>query len=252
MARYHYLAIILNFIVNFLLLMGTGRLSGSSAKPGRYALGAALGAVYTAACLGVGGLRLGQLPGRLFSIGMMGLAAFGWGGDGLKRIGLFGLLTVALEGLASSLGREHGASLPLAAALVWLLCRMAFPEGAVRREYRQVILRRGDKEQKVLALRDTGNTLRDPVTGESVLIVSGEVGRALTGMTREELSAPLDTMLRHPIPGLRLIPYRAIGQDGGLLLALPMEDVRIDRWRGRALVAFAPTGLEPNQALIGG
>ena len=39
----------------------------------------------------------------------------------------------------------------------------------------------------IVALRDSGNTLRDPVSGEQVLVVSGEVAEKLTGLTQEQL-----------------------------------------------------------------
>ena len=51
MAVYLDLAVALNYLVDFLLLMGTDRLSGHPASPGRSALGALLGAVYAGACL---------------------------------------------------------------------------------------------------------------------------------------------------------------------------------------------------------
>ena len=56
------------------------------------------------------------------------------------------------------------------------------------------------------------------------------------------------------MPGLRLIPYRAVGR-GGMLLALRFEDVVIGQKKGRALVAFDPGGLgteQMYQALTGG
>ena len=40
----------LNFLVDFLLLMGTDRLAGFPAAAGRCALAAGLGAVYSGAC----------------------------------------------------------------------------------------------------------------------------------------------------------------------------------------------------------
>ena len=57
------------------------------------------------------------------------------------------------------------------------------------------------------------------------------------------------------IPGLRLVPYRTVGNDSGMLLALRIPKVKIGTWQGSSLVAFAPEGLQPGeeyQALIGG
>ena len=44
------LVMLLNFLVDFLLLLGTNRLSGFPAAPGRCALAAVFGSVYAAGC----------------------------------------------------------------------------------------------------------------------------------------------------------------------------------------------------------
>ncbi len=176
----------------------------------------------------------------------------------------------------------HWMALVLCAGGVWLLCRIAFGGGILGQEYVDVTLhwdghtqrvlalrdtgntlrdpitgapvlvvsaqvgQRGQEyvdvtlhwdghTQRVLALRDTGNTLRDPITGAPVLVVSAQVGQRLTGLTREQLAKPIETMAQRPIPGLRLIPYRAVGQSGGLLLGLSLERVCMDGRQIRAV-----------------
>ena len=61
-----------------------------------------------------------------------------------------------------------------------------------------------------------------------MLVVSSRVGQRLTGLTQEQLASPLETMAQRPIPGLRLIPYQAVGQNGGMLLGLRLDQVKID------------------------
>jgi stage II sporulation protein GA (sporulation sigma-E factor processing peptidase) len=103
------------------------------------------------------------------------------------------------------------------------------------------------------ALQDTGNTLRDPITGRQVLVVGADVAQKLTGLTVQQLKKPVENV--GLLPGLRLIPYRAVGQEAGLLLALKLPQVKIGTWQGNSLVAFAPEGLSPDgayQALTGG
>ena len=88
-----------------------------------------------------------------------------------------------------------------------------------------------------------------------MLVLSGDVAQRLTGLTEQQLRAPLETLAQRPIPGLRLIPYRAVGQRGGMLLALRFEDVKIGSRRQSAVVAFAPEGIGKGsmyQALTGG
>ena len=111
----------------------------------------------------------------------------------------------------------------------------------------------GDQKVKLTALQDTGNTLRDPVTGNSVLVVAGTVAQRLLGLTESQLRNPVESV--GTVPGLRLISYRAVGQPGGMLLALRLPQVKIGKWQGSSLVAFAPDGLSVDgsyQALTGG
>jgi len=111
----------------------------------------------------------------------------------------------------------------------------------------------GDKRVQLTALRDTGNTLRDPVTGRQVLVVDASTAGKLTGLSVQQLKKPVESVTA--LPGLRLIPYRAVGQAGGLLLALKIPQAKIGSWQGSALVAFAPEGLGSDgtyQALTGG
>ena len=116
-----------------------------------------------------------------------------------------------------------------------------------------VLLRRGEQLRTILALRDTGNSLRDPITGESVLIIGPEAARQLTGLSSAQLRDPVSAI--GSLPGLRLLPYRAVGKEGGMLLALRLQKVMIGSWQGTKTVAFAPEGLGENseyQALTGG
>lgn len=245
------LVVFLNFSVDFLLLLGTNRLSGFPLSPGRCAWAAALGAVYSGACLLPGFSFLGGLLWRLVSLAGMAVLAFGWNRSAWKRSGVFVLLSLALGGAALQFSRGNLMTLLLAAGGIWLLCRAAFGSGIGGREYVPVTLYWGDKSVSVLALRDSGNTLRDPISGEPVLVVSASVGRRLTGLSEEQLACPLETMARRPIPGLRLIPYRAVGQNGGMLLGLRLDQVKIDGMTRKAVAAFAPAGLSGSyQALV--
>ena len=249
------LVILLNFLVDFLLLLGTNRLSGFPTEGKRLALAAALGGLYSGACL-LGSFRfLGNLLWRLVSLGAMAGIAFGWNRSTLKRSGVFVLLSMALGGVALGLGRANIPSLVLSAGGMWLLCRIAFGEGVGQREYVPIELTFGGNRVSLIALRDSGNTLRDPVTGEPVLVIAGDVAASLTGLTQEQLRRPLETLARHPVPGLRLVPYRAVGQEAGMLLAMRFENVKIGSRRQRAIVAFAAEGLgrgQMYQALTGG
>ena len=162
---------------------------------------------------------------------------------------------MALGGLVLSLGRNDFGALVLAALLCFGLCRICFGDGVGSREYVPLTLSYGGQCASIIALRDSGNTLRDPITGEQVLVVSGAVGQRLTGLTQQQLRHPLETLAQRPIPGLRLIPYKAVGQNGNFLLGLRMENVKVGNEITDAVVAFAAEDFgrgEVYQALTGG
>lgn len=242
-----------NFLIDLLLLLGTNQLAGFPTALGRSCAAAAVGGVYSGLCL-LPELRfLGNLLWRTVCLGVMGLIAFGLRRDAVKRTGVFLLLTMALGGLALSFGRSAWTSVLLAAGGLWLLCRASFGNGIGEQEFLPLELRRGDKVVRLTALRDSGNSLRDPITGEQVLVISAEAAYDLTGLTAQELRHPLENLGK--LPGLRLIPYRAVGTGGGFLLGLRFADARIGGKRQSVIAAFAPEGLGKEgafQALAGG
>ncbi len=255
MTVYLNLVVLLNFLVNFLLLMGTNKLSGFPPEPKRAAAAAALGAVYGGVCMLSGWRFLGTFFWRMAVLGAMAAISFGPNRAAVKRTGVFFLLSMALGGLAVSFDRENWTSLLLAAVGIWLLCHAAFGEAIGGREYVPLELAYGGNTLQLTALRDSGNSLRDPITGEQVLVLSAQAAACLTGLTPEQLRSPLETLESRPLPGLRLIPYRAVGTESGFLLGLRFENVKIGKKKCSAVAAFAPNGLgggEGFQALTGG
>lgn len=247
------LAVILNFLVDFLLLMGTNRLAGHPLQGKRCALAAAAGAVYAGACLVPGLQGLGKMWVRLLVLGAMALMAYGFQRSTLQRGVLFVLLSMALGGIALGLQSRGFWSLAASAAGVCILCIVGFQGRAGGRSFVPVELQLGERTVHLTALQDTGNTLTDPITGKPVLVVDWQSAKKLTGLTREQLRHPVESM--GLMPGLQLIPYQAVGQSGGMLLALRVPRVQIGTWKGSSLVAFAPDGLESGgtyQALTGG
>ena len=87
-----------------------------------------------------------------------------------------------------------------------------------------------------------------------MLVVGADVALQLLGITADELKSPIQTLQRGDIRGLRLIPYRAVGQPNGMLLATRLDCVLIDGKKTGNLVAFAPQVFDAGeyQALAGG
>ena len=143
----------------------------------------------------------------------------------------------------------------LCAFALFFLCRISFPNTIDKPKYIDVELSRDGEKVKLVALRDTGNLLQDPMTGESVLIAGADVGRQMLGLSDYQLSHPVETMASGVIRGLRLIPYHTVGQENGMMLALRFENAKIGNSYKSPLVAFAPNVLgrgEVYRMLTGG
>ena len=235
----------LNFLVDLCLLLGVNRLSGHPPGVGRAAAAAALGGGYAGACLVPGFGFLANGLWRMVSLGLMGWTAFGASRSGWSRSVLFVLLSMALGGLAVSLN-TGGRGVPLCAGGLAVLCRMGLRGRG--RELVPISVTYGGQTVRALALRDTGNTLRDPITGEAVTVLSPEVGQRL-GLSVAVLKDPAGAMTL----GLRLIPARTVG-GGGLLAAVRCEKLEINGRPGGTMVAFAREhfGNGEYEALIGG
>ena len=246
---------LINFLVDFLLLLGTNRLCGYPPGWGRAALAAGAGGIYGGLCLLPEFHFLGNTLWRIVSLTGISLVAFGFSKSALRRGVVFSLLSMALGGIALGIGGGGFWALVASAAAISIMCMVGFREKIGSVSYVTVELSYEGKRMKLTALQDTGNALRDPVTGRTVLVVGADVARELTGLTYQQLRSPINTITQAPLPGLRLIPYHTVGQPAGLLLALRLQNVKIGNWTGSSLVAFAPDGLSREgayQALTGG
>ena len=107
----------------------------------------------------------------------------------------------------------------------------------------------GGRVRKLTALHDTGNTLRDPVNGRPVLVAEQAAVLELlperdAAILREN-SAPEAAMARLYDGGSRLhftlLPFRSVGTESGLLLAVRSDYIALHRRRmPRTLIALSP------------
>ena len=255
MHRYVVLVGILAFVVEFLLILGTNRLSGYPPGVKAAAVAAAVSAMFAGAYLIPGFSFLGGGFWRMVMLGVSMILAFGVGVTALRRGMVFALLKLALHGAVTVLGNGGIGTVLLAGAGIGVLCALGLQGRGRGRELLPVELYFGDRRMKLTALRDTGNTLHDPVTGEQVLVAGADMARKLLGLTPGQLSAPVETLAAGQAPGMRLIPYRTVGQTGAMMLAMRLRDVKVGSWQGSALIAFAPETFENGegyQMLVGG
>lgn len=249
------LVVILNFLVDFLLILGTNRLSGFAPGAKRGALAAGLGAAYAAGCVMPGFAFLGGLFWRLLSLTLMSVIAFGWSNGGLRRGVLFVFLSMALGGIALGMGSGGFWAIVLGALGVAILCVVGFCGRPGEQRYAAVTIVHGNCRLQLTALLDTGNTLRDPVSGMRVLVVDASVAGKILGLSTTQLLRPVETLASLPGKGLRLIPYHAVGQQTGMMLGMKVECLQINGKKEEWIVGFAPQNIgqgKPYQALAGG
>ena len=243
------LAVFLNFLVNFFLLIGTNQVLGEVFRVKAAVLAAVMGGAYAA--LSLCWPPLGHTLCRLCVISFMSKIAFGrfYGRSGI----LFMVLQLAVSGIAAGLYGSGVVSVILTAMGICAVYLAGVWEKRTRLV--PVELCHNGKIVVVTALRDTGNTLHDPLTGRPVLILEAEKANELTGLTFTQLRNPVETLSQNPFPGLRLLPYHTIDNPDGLLLGFWVKKAKIGKRKGGVLVAFAPENFSEGgkfQALTGG
>ena len=249
------LVMMLTFFVDLLLLLGTNRFLHYPPGWRRVILAALIDTLYSGLCLSVRFRFMGNGAWRIIMLALMVVTAFGPGKASARRGLVFLLLKFALHGIAGLMDNGGIFTALLSAGGIGILCARGLPGGLDEARFVPVELKVNDRLWKVTAFRDTGNGLRDPLTGERVLVAGADMGQKLLGLTAGQLLQPADTLAAGLAPGMRLIPYRTVGQRGAMMLARRFQEVRIGSWQGSALVAFAPESFGKNdgyQMLIGG
>lgn len=244
-----------NFVVDFLLLYGARRLSGSRCVLRRLLCAAGVGAVYAGICLVPTMHFIGNTLWRCVSLVLMCVVAYGMDKAAIRAGGLFMMLSMALGGIVVCLQNPGPGGTVLWAVLLAVGCGLWVRAGSGKQSFAQVCIRHNGAENRFMALRDTGNTLRDPVTGDRVLVAGADIADKLLGLSPNELMDPVGTMASGKYRGLRLIPYRTVGQTGQMLLGVLLDEVWVDGEQVGRLVAFAPQVLgnrDGYQALTGG
>ena len=226
---------LLNLVIDYLLLLVSARVCGVVLKRRRYALAALIGALY-AVGIYVPGLEWLSFPAVKLCLWLiMALAAFG-GEEGVLRCGVvFAAVSAAFGGFIWALQLAGGRpafdmrTLVLSFVLCYGLLRLVFGGKARLAEQKRIPVKLSflGRECELMALVDTGNQLRDPISGKPVMVVSPH---ALSHLFAEH-NALLDMdgvdMLRcadsiEELRGkFRLIPYSSVGGSGLLCAFQP-------------------------------
>lgn len=213
-----------NFLMDFLLLLITKKVLRAAGSMGRMLLAAAAGSLLTCVVVVIRlphpllkyGIFWGLIPGAMllagirlrtksaFARGMLALYI-----SGVLVGGIFTCLRQYVQ-VGSLFFALAVVSYYLASASLKFLS-MLFHFGEV---HCTVTLFYNGKSCEGDAIIDTGNHLRDPVTGKAVSIVSKDFAQELLG------SVQLEEMRR--------IPYRTIGKGTGTLSVLVIDEMRLE------------------------
>ena len=265
---------LLNFIIDYLLLLATGKICVLPLRRRRMALGALSGAAYAV---------LAVLLPRFFAMAVVKLLAgaalpfiaFGTGRRAPRAAAVFFAVSAAFGGAvyaACSLGGvppRAGLYIPVSTRV--LLLSFALCYGAFTLLFRRSG-RRGEQTIRSVrvtlagrcagfsALCDTGNELTDPLTGEGVLVAeAGALSPLFDGECAAWLGAdPLEGFTRlaqrPELRGrLRLLPCSCVTGADSLLLLLRPDEVLVDGRKSGVSVAVSRAALSSEgvyQALI--
>lgn len=274
---------LLNGIMDYLLLLCSARLAGEELHRGRMVAGGVIGGIYavttvlpqmrflihpvckigSAVLMVVVGLGKSRRLLRQCVIFFALACAFG---GGILAISLFGGQEMSVGGGVIYSGMDIKMVLLSGAgcyAILTLVLSRVGRHTAQSGELVQTKLRIYDRETTFISLIDTGNTLADPVSGRSVMVADAERVQMLFPAehtpSREDLLAPAQALGRLNSGAwrgrFRLLPYRAVGVDCGLLLAVRMDRVCVNgEDLGSMLVALSPTPVSDGggyRALLG-
>lgn len=251
----------LNFILNYLLLLLSARLTGAPFKRLRLALAAALGAGYAVLTVLPAFAFTGAAVIKIVVTLPLIAAARGIGRGFLRFFLLFWLSSCLLAGIVLGLGLMVSGTpyvhisvevLLLIAAAVYFLLTVALKGitrfAGLKSKLVQVEITYRGRHVEFNALADTGHTLTDPLTGQNVLIADKDSilplmpkdARSLLSTTENPVELVEQMQLIDSTVLLRLIPYRAIGVQNGWLAAFSPDNVTIGGVKkDEMLVAFS-------------
>lgn len=258
----------LNALVDYLLLLCAAKLAGEPFRRLRFALAALAGGLYAAGAVLPGwGFLTHPLYKLAAAVGMV-LVAYGGSRRLLRLTMVFFGVAAAFGGgvLALQLlwGAPRALDLPtvlLCSAGCYVFLSLIFQRTARHGggELAKAELELAGRRCRLTALVDTGNTLTDPATGRPVMVAEGDRLGALfppgEGPEPGELDDPVSALERRRGGRWRLLPYRAVGVEHALLLAVRVDSAKVaGEDYGPILVALSPTPVSDGggySALIG-
>lgn len=255
---------LLNLVVNYFIVLATAKLCALPLKRIRFAISAAVGALYSVTLLFE---TFGFLASPVIKLALgflMTIIAFGVEIKLLKPFFAFLAVSAAFGGAvyAASIlaGRSIGDGLyintsmrvlVLSFALCYFVLTIVFKRfgKSYKRELRSVKLLMCGNTTEFKALRDTGNELYDPLSGLPVMVLDVvQAGKLLPEHLIESLKAGVPEFIeaasKEPLyfAKFRLVPYSAVGVKIALLPVFRPDGLWVDGKEDKAtLVGLSPT-----------
>lgn len=244
---------------DFMLLLATDRFCAAAVGWKRLLAAATVGACYSVLFAVLGG-AFGTLAMKLLFAALMLITAFGRRRELLRCAAVFAVCSAAFAGIVVAVSlccNGFGAkqlvfSFAAAYALLGIVLRFSAAKGGTVR----AVIKNGDRTVKLTALRDTGSSLRDPLSGMAAIIadeecllplLKAEVCQTLRDTRGEAPEKRLEALWERGLGhGFKLLPYSSIGAAGGLLLAFNVEQAELGGKRvGRMVAAMSPVTIAP-------
>ena len=237
----------INFLADALLLKLVQKSMGQMRKNRWILLGAAVGGGGACCLLLCRGHQFWEMAGCLLLAMLMCWVSFGWKngktflrellvlyGFGLLLGGALGAIATRWPyGIVKEAAQRHTGYLPLA---VWLaavfgcygvlrLFMKLYGEYRIRPQKLKVTIVWGDRRWELTGIVDTGNTLRNPGSGEPVIVVQKDI------LESEGLDSFLMASGGEVAAGLCVIPYQAVWKKSGVLLGFRPDYVMVGNRR---------------------
>ncbi len=250
----------LNLILDYLLLLCSGRVCGVRLRRLRYFLAAFLGAAFAAASIFPFLSFLTLSPIKLAAGALMALIAYGREEKLMRCCISFFSVSALFGGAVWAISLQSGGSLysplyisvsmpvlVLSFGIIYALLSLVFRRSIKNAETAVSDLRLEfmGNTLELRALHDSGNSLYDPITGCSVLIAAADTLSPLFPEFAELFKASdcTEVLTVPELEGrLRLIPYSAVGTGSGLLAAFRPDKISVDGVeRDDIMIAVSPT-----------
>lgn len=265
MSVYIDILFLVNLMINTIILLAAATIMKIRYSPLRIFIGAALGAVYSCVVFFPEMHLMYTLAAKAAAAVIISAVAYSPGSflQCIKQTAVFFGIT-AVFGIASlgalyftDIGIRLGGvisngifyfNIPLsyllfscAATYAALSLATRFVKKSATRSYTHITIVNDGRSVNLKALVDTGNMLKDPFSGKTVMIAEAKMLEPLFDFDISALAG--DGLSQNALPpGFRLIPFSSIGRKNGILVAFVPEKIIVDNLEQTNIVTALHTG----------